>query len=102
MSEHSAVRRIINETEYHLVIEIFGNEEEKLIYEVAQFDTLDIAGVCTSGIETYCDLGWRTSYAFANVYFDNERILRFSEPGDDWMKRFINADPIGGFGLQQG
>ena len=72
LTENPAVRRIVNETEFALRIEVFGDESNKLTYDVPELDSIDISGICTSGVESYCDLGWTTSLAFGEIYFSNE------------------------------
>jgi len=94
VSKHASIRRIINQTEHSIQIEVFG-DNEIFTYQVEGMDTLNITGYCTSGIETYCVLGWASDLAFANIIFDSERIQKFENLPDDPTKKSINADPTG-------
>ena len=96
LTKHPSIRRIVNETGVDVRVEVFGDEANKFIYDIASLDSLDIEGFCTSGIETYCDLGWVTSLPFGNIFFDEERVLSF-ESGDG-SSNAINSNPLGGNG----
>jgi len=95
LTENSAIRRIINESDFNVELEIFGDE---LIYtaRIESGDTIDIEGFCTSGVIVECNLGWRGSIAFAKIIFDDDQVLNFGLPNEN--EKFINADPKGGYG----
>lgn len=96
LTENPATRRIVNETEFAVRVEVFGDESNKFIYNIPERDSIDIEGICTSGVETYCDLGWITSLAFGKIYFNDEKVQNFEGPSGDIDEKFINADPLGG------
>ena len=98
LTENAAIRRIVNETEFAVRVEVFGDESNKFVYHIPERDSIDINGVCTSGVETYCDLGWTTSLAFGKIYFDDQKVQSFDTPSRDLKEKFINADPLGGYG----
>ena len=95
--EHPAIRRIVNETEYEVDIEVFG-DSERYTYTIAPFGTLDIEGVCTSGIEEYCALDWVGYLNNATIIFDDTRIQEFNGLPGDKSQKAINADPGSGYG----
>ena len=95
--EHDSIRRIVNETKYGVEIEVFGDDDQ-YTYVIDPFDSLDIEGVCTSGVETYCELGWITSLDNATITFDDERIQTFDGLPVDKTQKAINADPGAGYG----
>ncbi|WP_142531476.1 hypothetical protein [Saccharicrinis carchari] len=98
LTEHPSIRRIVNGTEVNVRVEVFG-DDQKFIYNIIAGDSFDIEGICTSGIETYCDLGWVTSLANGRIFFGNEKVQVFGYPSGNNYEKFINADPIsGGYG----
>lgn len=98
LTEEPAIRRLVNETPYEVVVEVFGSDE-RFTYELSPFDSLDINGVCVSGVEDYCDLGWVTSLNNATITFEGERVQEFEGLPDDPEQKAVNADPRGvGFG----
>ena len=96
-----AIRRIINETSFDVRIEVFGDEENKFNYLINAQDSINIEGFCNSNIVEYCLLDWRGDLAFANILFNEERVLNFEQPSGNSNEKFINADPLGGYGYQR-
>ena len=95
LTEIPSIRRIINETNYQISLEVFG-DDVSFKYEIKPLDTLNIVGSCFYGVENYCVLDWTTSLAYANIIFDNKRIQRFVDLPLDCAKKAINADPVTG------
>ena len=95
--EHDAIRQFINETNYEVEIKVFGDDEQ-YAYAILPLDTLNIEGVCTSGVEVYCDLGWVTTLNSATIVFGNERVQTFDGLPSDRTEKSINADPGLGYG----
>lgn len=96
--ENMAIRRIVNETEFPVRVEVFSDTSNKFVYNIQSLDSIDITGICTSGVATYCDLGWITSLAFGEIHFNDMRVQSFGYPTEDRNEKFINADPLGGYG----
>ena len=92
---HLAIRRIINETNFDVRVEVFGGEE-KFNYLIDAQDSINIEGFCNYGVVGYCFLGWRGDLPFGNIFFDEERVLSF-ESGDG-SSNAINSNPLGGNG----
>lgn len=100
--EHDSIRRIVNETQYEVEVDVFAEEDaERYTYIISPFDSLDINGACTSGVETYCELGWMDSYPYATITFGNERAQRFEGLPEDKGRKAINADPLLGHGYDR-
>ncbi len=97
--EHDSIRRIVNNTKYRVEIEVFG-DDDLYVYVIDPFDSLDVKGVCTSGVETYCELGWITSLDNATITFADERIQTFDGLPVDKNEKAINADPGAGYGYK--
>ena len=96
--EHDAIKQIINETGYEVKIEVFGDFGSRYTYDISPFDTLIIEGVCTSGIDTYCEIGWVGTVANSTITFNNERIQKVNGLSNDKDQKAINADPGLGYG----
>lgn len=85
-----AIRRIVNETDYHLDI-IAYEGLDTFQFSIAPHSTFDIEGTCGQGHfdSKYCYLGWYF-LAYGEILFNNERILQFelSNPLDCGQKAF--------------
>ncbi|SMG07704.1 hypothetical protein SAMN05661096_00066 [Marivirga sericea] len=72
VNEQTAIRRIINETDYRLEIIIYGDERaESFQYEIMPQDSLNIEGSCFFGASEYCSLDWTTRLAFGEIIFQD-------------------------------
>jgi hypothetical protein len=83
---HDAIRRIINETELNVRIEVFG-DEQKFSYNIAAHDSIDIMGYCEGPRYKYCKLGW-SDLPNGRIYFGNEKVQIFEgSVSDDYNKK---------------
>ncbi|MGB3588107.1 MAG: hypothetical protein WBA23_16280 [Tunicatimonas sp.] len=94
--EHRSIRRLVNETPYEVTVEVF-EYDTRYTYQLPPADSVDIPGVCTSGLETYCALDWEGNFENATITFGEERIQQFALPNNRDEKA-INGDPSEGFG----
>ena len=85
------MKRVVNDTDHHINIKVFGTDSE-FLYEIAANDTLEIKGRCFSGHQSYCSIGWTSSFQWIDIIFDQTRILSFSECEDGAAS--ISWDPL--------
>lgn len=74
-----ASRRIFNETDHDLNIEIYDNGTDTFQFNLAPHSTFIIESDCINSPFNdiyFCKIGWDVSQ-YANIVFDNERIQRF-------------------------
>lgn len=98
---HDAIRRIVNETELNVRVEVFS-DEQKFSYRIAVKDSIDILGYCEGPRYRYCKLGW-SDLSNGRIYFGNEKVQIFEgSASDDYNEKFINITPVrSGFGYEK-
>ena len=88
-------RRIVNETQHILRIEVFSNGNT-FGYDVESHGELILEGGClVDRAFKECKLGWPGGTDSAHVTFGQERVLTYTQPNyGDCNNRNIAADPI--------
>jgi hypothetical protein len=96
LTEYPAIRRIVNETEVDVKIEVFS-DEETFSYNIIAHDSIDLKGYCFTGAENYCYLGGWNDLPYGRIYFGAEKVQKFEEP-NNVNEKFINASTGPGSG----
>jgi hypothetical protein len=94
LTEHPAIRRIVNETEVDVKVVVFS-DEQIFSYNIMTHDSIDLEGSCWSGAENYCYLGGWADLPYGSIYFGTEKIQKFETP-NNVDEKFINAAPGSG------
>ncbi len=94
LTEHPAIRRIVNETEVDVKVEVFS-DEQTFSYNIIAHDSIDLKGSCWSGVENYCYLGGWSDLPYGSIYFGAEKVQKFETP-NNINEKFINAAPCSG------
>ena len=89
--DYKAKRRIINETNHSVNLEVFG-DDERFEYELEASETVEIEGSCTCCVSRICNIGWRR-LPYANIIFDDSLQLSYVGQPDDCNQKAINTDP---------
>jgi hypothetical protein len=93
-TKYDAIRRIVNETEFDVRVEIFG-DDERFDYNIVAYDSIDIQGYCEGPRYEFCMLGW-SDLPNGRIYFGNEKVQTFEHSSGNDNEKFINKDPIYG------
>lgn len=90
--EWEAKRRIINNTNHFVDLEIFG-DNVLLSYSINPMDTLEISGTCTCCVPKKCNIGW-SQLEYGTLIFNNTLKLTFVGEPDNCGEKAINVDPF--------
>ncbi|MBU2913353.1 MULTISPECIES: hypothetical protein [Reichenbachiella] len=95
--DYDAVRRIVNDTDYPLQLDVY-NSTEHFQYDIAARDTLNISGECESGNVRRCYLGWDGSMVYGEITFSQSKVLKGEGISDLNCRedRAVQGDPVKG------